>query len=95
MKEQSIQKKIQEYVTKNGGWITKVHQSGYTRKGIPDLIACIDGKFYAIETKTDMGKLSKHQEIEIQKVRSAGGIAFECYGWDDFLTKIKPKEETK
>lgn len=48
----------------------------YGTAGIPDIIACIGGRFVAFEVKTETGKLSKLQEITIDKIRKAGGLAF-------------------
>ena len=44
--------------------------------GIPDIIVCYKGKFMAFEVKTEKGKLSKLQEITIEKIRNAKGMAF-------------------
>ncbi len=48
----------------------------YGTAGIPDIIACINGRFVAFEVKTETGKLTKLQEITIQKIRNAKGQAF-------------------
>ena len=48
----------------------------YGTAGLPDIIACIRGRFVAFEVKTPIGKLTKLQEITIQKIRDAGGQAF-------------------
>lgn len=54
----------------------KEHGGMYGTAGIPDVIACINGRFVAFEVKTETGKLTKLQEITIQKIRSAKGQAF-------------------
>ncbi len=48
----------------------------YGTAGIPDIIACIEGKFYAFEVKTSSGKLTKLQEITIEKIQKAKGQAY-------------------
>ena len=48
----------------------------YGTAGIPDIIACINGRFVAFEVKTPTGKLSRLQEITIEKIRDAGGMAY-------------------
>ena len=45
----------------------KEHGGMYGTAGIPDVIACINGRFVAFEVKTETGKLTKLQEITIQK----------------------------
>ena len=53
----------------------KEHGGMYGTAGIPDIIACIDGRFVAFEVKTSTGKISKLQEITIEKINKADGIA--------------------
>ena len=54
----------------------KEHGGMYGTAGIPDIIACINGRFVAFEVKTETGKLTKLQEFTIQKIRNAKGQAF-------------------
>lgn len=46
-----------------------------SRRGVPDILACINGKFVALELKTDSGKIAKLQEHVIGKIRRAQGFA--------------------
>ena len=48
----------------------------YGTAGLPDIIACFKGRFVAFEVKTPTGKLTRLQEITIDKIRAAGGCAF-------------------
>lgn len=45
--------------------------------GIPDLIGCVDGKFFAFEVKVPgkEGKATKLQMLMIEKIKEAGGHA--------------------
>lgn len=54
----------------------KTHGDNFSQAGIPDIICCYFGKFVAFEVKTPKGKLSKLQEITIEKIRKAQGMAF-------------------
>jgi len=54
----------------------KTHGGIYGTAGIPDIIACIEGRFVAFEVKTKLGKLSKLQEITIQRINEAKGKAY-------------------
>ena len=47
----------------------------YGTVGIPDIIACIGGQFFAFEVKTESGRATKLQEATIRKILAAGGIA--------------------
>lgn len=53
----------------------KEHGGMYGTAGIPDIIACVDGRFYAFEVKTETGKPTKLQEATIRKILKAGGVA--------------------
>jgi Holliday junction resolvase len=54
----------------------KEHGGQYGTAGLPDIIACIGGKFVAFEVKTPVGKLTKLQESTIAKINAAKGQAF-------------------
>lgn len=76
MKESDIVKAIMKYlktVPRCFAW--KEHGGMYGTAGIPDVIACIDGRFFAFEVKTDIGKPTKLQEATIRKILDAGGTA--------------------
>ena len=76
MKEADIVKAIMRFLkTLPNCFAWKEHGGMYGTAGIPDIIACIDGKFYGFEVKTDNGKPTKLQESTIRKINKAGGIA--------------------
>ena len=52
----------------------KTHGNQYSA-GIPDIIACVGGRFVALEVKTQQGKLTKLQEITLQRINAAKGKA--------------------
>jgi hypothetical protein len=53
---------------------------GYGRSGVPDIIACIDGKFWGFECKSDSGTATGLQLLEIEKIQEAGGRALVVRG---------------
>jgi hypothetical protein len=54
----------------------KTHGGMYGTAGLPDIICCYHGWFVGLEVKAPSGKLSKLQEIMIQKINAAKGQAF-------------------
>lgn len=48
---------------------------GYGRSGVPDIIACVNSVFVAIECKAGKGKTTALQDREIRRIRQSGGIA--------------------
>lgn len=57
-------------------FVWKAAAGVYSRQGIPDVCAIIDGRFYGFEVKRPyIGRLSKIQERTIKAIREAGGEA--------------------
>ena len=76
MKESDIVRAILRYLkTVQICFFWKEHGGMYGTAGIPDIIACIDGRFYGFEVKTDEGTPTKLQLSTIRKINAAGGIA--------------------
>lgn len=76
MKESDIVRAILRYLkTVQNCFFWKEHGGMYGTAGIPDIIACIDGRFYGFEVKTDEGTPTKLQLATIRKINDAGGIA--------------------
>ena len=76
-KESYYQKKIIEWFKKEypAAFIWKAAAGPYSRGGIPDLCAIIDGRFYGFEVKRPTGKPSKLQIKTIKDIKAAGGVA--------------------
>jgi hypothetical protein len=53
----------------------KEHGGQYGTAGLPDIICCYRGRFVAFEVKTETGRPSKLQEITIQRIKAAKGVA--------------------
>jgi hypothetical protein len=53
--------------------------------GIPDIVGCYKGRFFAIETKAPGKKknLSKNQSLRIQEIVDAQGVVIVADGVDD------------
>ena len=87
MKESSVQKKIIDYLHSLGAYTVKVIQAN--KAGVPDIIACLDGKFIALEVKRD----NKAREISdvrqplqdrnIKQIKNANGIAAKVISVDE------------
>lgn len=91
MKEQDIQKKIKDWLEKQGAYVVKVISA--SKAGIPDLLVCYKGKFIGIEVKTPKTKtnVSDLQNNNIRLIHKANGYAI--VAWDlecvqKFIRKI-------
>lgn len=64
----------------------KFFANSYTKSGIPDILACVNGYFVGVEVKAQNGKPSDLQLYNIKKIREAGGFAVVLYpsGFNEF-----------
>jgi hypothetical protein len=53
----------------------KEHGGRYGTAGLPDIIACVDGRFVGLEVKRPGGKLTALQLSTLERIRAAGGVA--------------------
>ncbi|CKH09128.1 VRR-NUC domain [Fusobacterium polymorphum] len=90
LKEKAVENKIKKWLKDKGYWFFKVHGSIFQPAGIPDILACVNGKFVAIEVKrTKGGVVSPLQKAQIQKIKENGGIAGVASTMDEFLEILK------
>ena len=88
MTEQNIQKKIISYLQKEAGaYVVKTVVSN--RAGVPDLLACIGGRFVAIEVKRPGKDATPLQRYNIGAILEAGGTAFVAHGVDEVKCELK------
>lgn len=78
LSEKQLKGKVVKAIKKEypSAWIYKT--ADRWTSGIPDLILCIKGFFYAIELKIKNYTPRKLQEYVLNKIRSAGGRAGVC-----------------
>jgi Holliday junction resolvase len=46
---------------------------GYGRSGVPDIVGCYKGRFFAIECKAGKGTTTALQDKNIKEIKKAGG----------------------
>jgi VRR-NUC domain-containing protein len=84
MTEKQLVKEIKEYL-KGIGFFFKTHGGPYQMAGVSDLIGCVPpvGRFMAIEVKLPGKKLTRIQEVFLDDIRKAGGVAIMATSVDD------------
>lgn len=92
--EKTYENKIKKFLESEGAYFVKFFANGYTKVGVPDILACVNGYFVGIEVKAQNGKPSELQLYNIDKIRKAGGFAFVLYPsafekFKDFVHKLK------
>lgn len=71
----------------------KQHGGQFGVAGLPDIIACVNGKFAAFEVKTEKGKTTKLQEQAFAKINAANGKAYVVRSVDEVREIIKKLED--
>lgn len=76
MKEQTIQHNIIKFLESNGYYVVKVIQA--SKAGVPDLLACVNGRFVALEVKKPdtVKNTSKLQVYNLNKIKESGGNGY-------------------
>lgn len=65
-----------------------VYRKGIQRKGIPDIIGIINGRFIGIEVKIGRDRQSADQREIEREINDSGGVYFIAKSYDDYLDKI-------
>ena len=93
MLERDIVRKIMGYLkTVPDCFAWKEHGGQYGTAGLPDIICCYRGRFVAIEVKTPSGKLTKLQEITLQRIKNAQGQAFKVTSLQEVKEILKSQD---
>ena len=67
---------ICKYLDMLGCWYTKPTTRGFGKSGVPDIIACVNGKFVGIEVKREGKQPTRIQELRMHGIESTGGKTF-------------------
>jgi hypothetical protein len=65
-----------------------VYRAGVQKKGVPDIIGIINGRFIGIEVKIGKDRQSADQKLIEKEINAAGGVYFIAKSYDDYLSKI-------
>lgn len=95
--ESQIQSAIIDYLRMVGAVVTRANSGSIVQQksngtsyrikladaGTADILSCYQGRYIAIEVKDHKGETTLEQEVFLQSVRDAGGIAFVARSIDD------------
>ena len=89
-KEKVFENKIKTYLKSIGAYFIKTHGDRFSKVGTPDILACVNGRFVAVEVKGENGKPSELQLHHIEQIKKAGGVAYILYpkDFEEFKTKM-------
>ena len=88
--EKLFENKIKKFLKERGCWYVKYFANRNTRSGVPDILACVNGHFVAIEVKAENGKPTELQKWNLKKIDECGGFAMLLYPneWNYFTATI-------
>ncbi|BDR67226.1 hypothetical protein K144312032_14540 [Clostridium tetani] len=83
MTEKQFENKIKDFLKSlSQTWFFKYWAGPMSKAGIPDIIACVNGTFVAIEVKAPNGKPSELQKRNIRLIQECEGLAYILYPKD-------------
>lgn len=81
MRERSVVDKVKRYLNSINAW--HVVTTGVALNGCPDILACHNGRFIALEIKQPGGRVSKLQRHHVKEINDKGGVAGIVYSVED------------
>ena len=73
--EGKVKEKAKRILDRIGAYYFMPATGGYGRSGVPDIVGCLNGVFFAIECKANGGRPTALQLREIDRINVAGGFA--------------------
>jgi len=73
--EKKVKTKVVAILKELGAYYFYPITGGYGASGVPDIVGCYKGRFFAIECKAGKGKTTALQEKNLNNIMTAGGTA--------------------
>jgi hypothetical protein len=73
--EKRVKTKVVAILKELGAYYFYPITGGYGASGVPDIVGCYKGRFFAIECKAGKGKTTALQEKNIAQIIAQGGLA--------------------
>lgn len=87
--EKKLQDKVVRYLKDRGIYCLNLYGDGRSGKGKPDIIACIKGKFVAMELKVGANDMQADQVIHKRRIEKSGGLHYTPYTIDDVIKIVE------
>lgn len=85
--EKNFEDRVKEFLKGKNCWFLKTWSNGVQRSGVPDILACYEGRFLGIELKASYGRPSELQLYNLMQIHESGGFALLLYPKDFELFK--------
>lgn len=73
--EKKVKLKVVAVLKELGAYYFYPVSGGYGASGVPDIVGCYKGNFFAVECKAGKGKTTALQEKNLNNIMTAGGTA--------------------
>ena len=73
--EKKVKLKVVAVLKTFGAYYFYPVSGGYGTSGVPDIVGCLRGKFFAIECKAGKGKTTALQDRNMEQIIAQGGVA--------------------
>ena len=73
--EKKVKDKVKKLLEEYGAYYFMPTTGGYGRSGVPDIVACLRGKFIGIECKANGNKPTALQDKNLTQIMNVGGFA--------------------
>ena len=94
--EKAVKAKVKNVLESEGVYYFMPPANGFGRSGVPDIVACVNGLFLAIECKARTNKPTALQVREIESIRRNNGVAVVVNeaNWDMVRELVKKLKAT-
>lgn len=87
--EKKFQDKAIQYLKDHKIYYINQYGSGWSAKGAPDLVVCINGRFVAFELKVDKNHMQSDQVIHKMRIERSGGLHYTPYTLEEFIKTVE------
>ena len=87
--ETKLQTDAISYLKGRGIYYLNLFGDGWSGKGKPDVIACINGRFVAFELKVGENDLQDDQKIHRIRIRRSNGLHYAPYTLEEFISIVE------
>lgn len=91
--ESRLKSDIKTYLKGVGAYWCMIQGGAFSKPGDPDMIACVNGRFIAIEGKTYEGTQRPMQVLRQQQIEESGGIYILARTVDDVRRVVESVRE--
>lgn len=87
--EKKLQDKCIEYLKQQRIYYLNLYGDGFSGKGKPDLLTCINGRFVAFELKVGANNMQDDQRIHKIRIERSGGLHYSPYTLEEFIKIVE------